>query len=181
MRTYTFTKTKLLLGSLAVLVGISTVPSWAVAIDKGGSAMYRVESDTNQGASPLILTNGNAGMLKDLLDATDDLDKNHKSRQSVLFFFGLPANIHFVGSELEKLSKQYGGNLRVVTIDPAYLSEAGDLQKAWVQGAPSYPTAVFIGNGVCLNQRGAITSASLEQLAAEGMTWDYSRNHKAGN
>lgn len=181
MPTFKFNKIKLLLGSLAVLAAASAMPSPAMINMESATDIGTQAENTDQNANRLALTNGNVGMLRKLLDAADDLDMNHKSKRCVLFFFGLPANIHLVSAELDKLAKQYGDKLTIVTVDPAYLSAADEIQKAWVQGDPAYPTAVFVGNGVLLNDRGAISNASLEALAAEGMNWDYSLNHKGSD
>lgn len=175
MQTCKFFGTTVMLGSLLLFAATTVSPSWAVLPNETGAA---ASPQAVNGTSLIFLNDTNKDELRKLLDAADDTDQNHKSRQSVLFFFGQPANIRSVDTELKKLATEYGDKLAVVVVDPANLSMADRMQRAWVEGDPSYPTAVFIGNGVLLPVRGAIAPANLVDLVTEGMNWDWNTNHK---
>ncbi|MDR3613184.1 MAG: hypothetical protein P4L53_06440 [Candidatus Obscuribacterales bacterium] len=125
----------------------------------------------------IVLNDANIAQLHRMLDLTDDLDPQHKSKRSVLFFFGRPADIAICRASLEKLVAERNNELIVVTIDPQEFSLADELQRQWIQGDPRYPAAVFIGNGVLLPIRGTIANENIEELAAKGLHWDWRKNH----
>jgi hypothetical protein len=170
-------KSRVLFCSLAFL-GCTIV----AAVGNTASAAPPSISETAEDATlfdgkVVALNDGNLVVLRKLIDLTGDLDTNHKSKRSVLFFFGGPADIAACKASFDKLIAEHNNELIVATIDPQQFSWSDDLQKHWIQGTPSYPAAVFFGNGVLLPMRGAIANENIEALAAKGLHWDWHKNH----
>jgi hypothetical protein len=170
-------KSRLLLFSLALL-GLTATAAVKETALADTAPLSATTTDLPLSATKIItIDDANASQLMQILSLTDDLNNEHKSKRSVLIFFGHPGDLITCSTSLEKLAAQRSDELTVVTIDPQTFSQSDYLQKSWIQGAPRYPAAVFIGNGVLLPMRGAIKGENIEELAQKGLNWDWHKNH----
>ncbi len=168
--------------SLALLVvGVVLATGFAARADEGAeTAIDKLASSFGFLEGKRVdLTGRNLLQLRTLLQLSDELNDAHKSKRSLLFFFGRPADVDECGcrEELDRLASEKRDSLIVVNVDPAAFPEADELQKLWLQGDPSYPTVVFQGNGTILNFRGAIKGEHVDDLVREGLSWDWHANH----